>query len=79
MHENRLRQIQLVQSLASQYYQPGRLDRCMAQVWRRWIYPVYPICYETFRRWMAIDLESETQNVVKAQSKPDKYRKTTLF
>lgn len=74
MHENRYRKIRLVQELAGKHYEPGRIDRCMAEVWRRYVYPVYPVCYETFRRWMAIDLEAEDKNVVKACSKPDKYK-----
>lgn len=79
MHENRLRQIQRVQELAKLYYEPGRLDRCMAEVWRRYVYRVYPICYETFRRWMAVDIQVAAQKVVTAKSKPLRYREKTLF
>ncbi|MDY4246108.1 MAG: hypothetical protein SOX65_06465 [Porphyromonas sp.] len=79
MHENRLRKIQLVQALANQYYEPERLDRCLAEVWRKWVYPQYPICYETFRRYMAVDLKAAKENVTRAQSKPHQYDQTLLF
>ena len=79
MHENTLRLIQQVQRLANQYYEAGRADRCLAEVWRRWVYPVYPICYETFRRYMATDIAHELKEVTEAKSKPSRFRQTTLF
>ena len=47
--------------------------------WRRYVYRVYPICYETFRRWMAVDIQVAAQKVVTAKSKPLRYREKTLF
>lgn len=79
MRENRLRMIQRVQELALAHYELGRLDRCYAEVWRRYVYPVYPICYDTFLRYMAVDVAEEASRVEVAKSKPDKYRGQALF
>ncbi|WP_315334160.1 hypothetical protein [Porphyromonas endodontalis] len=69
-HENYLRHVEMVQQLVREYYEPGRQDRCLAEVWRRWVYPVYPMCYETLRRIMAINIKEEQTQMRAAQSRP---------
>lgn len=69
-HENYLRHVEMVQQLVREYYEPGRQDRCLAEVWRRWVYPTYPMCYETLRRIMSVDLAQEQERMRVAQSRP---------
>lgn len=41
-----------IQELAAQHYEPGRQDRCYKWVWKKHIFPVYGICYNTFLRYL---------------------------
>lgn len=77
-HENYLRYVEMVQSLVREHYEEGRQDRCLAAVWRVWVYPKYPMCYETLRRIMSIDLPQEQERMRVAQSRPV-YVEPTLF
>lgn len=42
----------LITELTYKYYEVGRQDRSLAAVWRRWVYPVYPMCYKTFLKYL---------------------------
>lgn len=58
-HRNTLKRIELVCRLVKMYYEPGRRDRCYKEVWRRYVYPVYPMCYRTFLRYIGVNVERE--------------------
>lgn len=65
-HKNTLLRIKLVCDLTRQHYEEGNLARCYKQVWRRFVYPVYPMCYHTYlsylRRGLAGFNESRHDN-----------------
>jgi hypothetical protein len=44
--------IRNIQAIARQYYEPGNQSKSYRQVWRRYVYPVYPCHYVTFMRYM---------------------------
>lgn len=69
-HENYLRRVKAVQELVEQYYEAGRLDRCYSEVWRRWVYPQYPMSQRTFYRLLKVDLAVEQTKMQPAKSKP---------
>ena len=54
---NTLRRIDLVCAIAKKYYEPGRRDRCDKEVWRRYVNPVYPMCYRTFLNYIGTNTE----------------------
>ena len=58
-HKNTLRRIELVCNIVRQHYEPGRRDRCYKEVWRRYVYPVYPMCYRTFLSYIGVNVEQE--------------------
>ena len=41
------------------HYEPGRRDRCYKEVWRRYVYPVYPMCYRTFLNYIGVNIHQE--------------------
>lgn len=51
-----------IQELTAKYYEPERQDRCYKQVWRKHIYPVFGICYNTFLRYMKTADPCENQS-----------------
>ncbi len=51
-HKNTLLRIQHVCDITRQHYEEGNLSRCYKQVWRRYVYPVYPCCYHTFLSYL---------------------------
>lgn len=69
-HENYLRRVKVVQELVKQHYEAGRLDRCYSEVWRRWVYPRYPMSQRTFYRLLKVDLPQEQTKMQEAKSKP---------
>ncbi len=71
MHENYLRKVERVQEITQKHYESGRIDRCYMAVWRRYVYPVYPMCYETYRTMLKIDVQDERDRMKKAVDKPN--------
>ena len=74
IHENTVKRIELVLEIVRKYYEPGRLDRCHKEVWRRYVNPVYPMSYRTYLSYVGIDLEA-----AKKEMRPACLYYTTLF
>ncbi|MGL5913216.1 MAG: hypothetical protein ACRCZB_03545, partial [Bacteroidales bacterium] len=51
-HENYLRMARNVRNLAEEYYEEGNQSKCWHAVWRNHVYKTYPMCYNTFLRYM---------------------------
>ncbi len=66
-HRNTLRRIALVCEIVKRHYEPGRRDRCYKEVWRRYVYPVYPMCYRTFLNYIGVNVELERRKAENAQ------------
>lgn len=58
-HRNTLLRMKNVCEIAARYYEPGRADRCYKEVWRRYVYPVYPCCYRTFLNYIGVPVDAE--------------------
>lgn len=58
-HKNTLKRIDLVCAIVKRHYEPGRRDRCYKEVWRRYVCPVYPMCYRTFLNYIGVNVERE--------------------
>ena len=61
-HRNTLLRMKNVCEIAARYYEPGRADRCYKEVWRRYVYPVYPCCYRTFLNYIGVPVDAELKN-----------------
>lgn len=46
------RRAQVIQEIVRQHYEPERQDRCKAAIWRRYIYPQFGVCYQSFLRYL---------------------------
>lgn len=47
-HRNMSLRIRRIQEIAQQHYEPGNYSKSYHQVWRNYVYPIYPCCYATF-------------------------------
>lgn len=47
-NKNKQLLIRNVCDIVQQNYEPGNQTKCYKAVWKRHVYPVYPICYRTF-------------------------------
>ena len=47
-HKNTLLRIKHVCEITQQYYEEGNLQKCYKEIWRRYVYPIYPMCYHTY-------------------------------
>ena len=55
IHINTLLRAKCIQNLARQYYEPGNNAKCYFRVWKVYVRPVYPMCYNTFLKYMKMD------------------------
>jgi hypothetical protein len=60
-HKNTLLRIQHVCDITRQHYEEGNLAKCYKQVWRHYVFPVYPMCYHTFLSYLRRGLEGYRQ------------------
>lgn len=51
-HKNTLLRIQHVCDITRQHYEEGNLAKCYKQVWRHYVFPIYPMCYHTFLSYL---------------------------
>lgn len=64
---NTLRRIDLVCDIVRKHYEPGRRDRCYKEIWRRYVNPVYPMCYRTFLNYIGTNTELERRRNAERQ------------
>lgn len=50
-----------IRALTELHYEPGNNARCYKSVWRRYIYPVYPMCYRTYLNYLNMEVEPEEE------------------
>ena len=43
-----------IRQLTERYYEPGNNARCYKRIWKRYIYPIYPMSYWTYLRYLGI-------------------------
>ena len=55
VHQNTILKAKHVSEIAKKFYEPGRQDKCYMQVWRHCVYPIYPISYRTFMRYLKLE------------------------
>ena len=49
--------VKWIKALTDLYYEPGNKARCYKAVWKRYIYPIYPMCYRTYLNYLNIPPE----------------------
>ena len=55
-HKNTLLRIQHVCEITQQHYEIGNAAKCYKAVWRNYVYPVYPMCYRTYLKYIQTPL-----------------------
>lgn len=51
-HVNTLRRMKLVCDIVNEHYEPGNQSKSYYQVWKKYVYPVYPCCYRTMLKYI---------------------------
>lgn len=59
LHRNYIQRIRLVCKIVQEHYEPGDQSKCYYQVWKRYVNPVYPMCYRTMLRYISTPLPKE--------------------
>ena len=70
-HRNMILKIRNVNAIVQREYEPGRHDKSYKAVWRKYVFPVYPMCYRTFLNYINTPIPHE-------EEKRD-YRQYSLF
>lgn len=47
-HKNTLLRIKRVCEITQEHYEAGNLAKCYKEVWRKYVFPIYPMCYRTY-------------------------------
>lgn len=58
-----------IQAIVREHYEPGRQDRCLKWVWRKYVEPVYGMCYVTFLKYANAELKKEPEPEDRRQMK----------
>lgn len=53
-HESTIERVRMVRAVTERHYERGNQSRCYKAVWRRHIYPMFKICYRTYREYLGI-------------------------
>lgn len=56
-HPNTIKRALIIYDLTLKHYEEGNAKRNYKNVWRRYIYPVYPMCYDSFLKHLQIARE----------------------
>lgn len=54
-YKSTIERAKIIQQLTAAYYEPGNLRRCYRAVWKKYINPVYPMCYNSFLKYLRMD------------------------
>lgn len=54
IHKNTILRAQRIAQLAIPHYEEGCQAKCWRAVWKHHVYPVYPMCYNTFLKYLHI-------------------------
>lgn len=49
-----LERVKRIRMLTERYYEPGNNARCYKAVWKKYIYPIYPMCYRTYLNYLNV-------------------------
>lgn len=60
-HRSTFKRAAQIRSIAREHYEPGNQSRCHRQVWRRYVQPVYGICYKTYLMYLRLEEEEAKQ------------------
>ena len=60
-HRNLIKRIRLVCRIVQEHYEPGNQAKCYYQVWKKYVNPVYPMCYRTMLRYISTPLPKEEE------------------
>lgn len=51
-HKNTMLRMRKVCEIVQQHYEPGNYAKSYRQVWKKYVYPVYPMCYHTLIKYI---------------------------
>lgn len=62
IQKNTLLRAKHICEITMMYYESGRQDRSYRAIWKKYIYPVYPMCYRTYLNYLKINFKKELKN-----------------
>lgn len=48
-----------IRRITEEHYEPGNQARCYKAVWRKYIYPTFGICYNTYLAYLGVPVPPE--------------------
>lgn len=53
-HKSTMDRTKLLRAITERYYEAGNNRRCYKAIWKRYINPIYPMCYRTYLNYLNI-------------------------
>ncbi|KGF16423.1 hypothetical protein HMPREF1640_09980 [Prevotella sp. S7-1-8] len=53
-HKSTIERTKMLRSITERYYEAGNNRRCYKAIWKRYINPIYPMCYRTYLNYLNI-------------------------
>lgn len=53
LHPNTAKRIKMVCEITNKHYESGNNNKCYKEVWRRYVNPIYPMCYKTYLSYIS--------------------------
>ncbi|MBR4273829.1 MAG: hypothetical protein IKQ30_13455 [Bacteroidales bacterium] len=66
---NYLLRVKLVSDIVEQHYEPGSYANSYYKVWRKYVYPQYPMCYRTMLNYVSTPVPRELRQPEAVQLK----------
>lgn len=61
-YRSTIKRIKEIQNIVKREYEPGDQQRCYKAIWRKFVYPRYGVCYDTYLSYIGVkpsELEEE--------------------
>ena len=53
-YKSTLERAKKIRSLTERYYESGNNSRCYKAVWKKFVYPIYPMSYHTYLSYIGL-------------------------
>lgn len=62
-NKNQIRKRERAVQITRQYYEPGRQDRCLRWVWKKYIHDLFHVEYATYLTWLRLERKRTHEDV----------------
>lgn len=58
-----------IQEITAEHYEPENHAKCYKMIWKKHIYPAFGMCYDTYLKYLKVEVKPETKQEDQRQLK----------